>query len=334
METIPITFCNRGCHNIISNRFKSNILKQIYDSFGISINDSNKIYSEKYNNSLHKYKHAVSYVTGGAKYWLFLTKFKNINYAIYIQKKLVENHKFPKMVLSNYIFTDILYNNTLFDGELIKTYNNNWSFRITDILVYKNRVLVKNTLVDKIKILNYIFNNYYTYDTNIQTCPLIINKLYSYSDLGKLIKDVNTYNYKIIGISFKSLENNITIEFLFDKRNINCDKIKLNYLDNIDSYKISLDNIKVLMGESFHQNNEKKISINKKNSDDRSFIIKTSEYPDVYYLYGNHGKFDSIARIDSLETSSFLKKLCKSRNTSEIICKYNNLYNKWVPITI
>lgn len=332
METIPITFCNRGCNNIISNRFKSNILKKIYNSFGISINDSNKIYSERYNSSLHKFKHAVSYITGGSKYFLLLTNIKNINYAIYIQKKLIDKHKFPKMILSNYRFDQSLYNNTIFEGELIKTYNNNWSFRITDIPVYKNKLINSKKLYEKIKIINNVLQNMYIYDANIQTCPLILAKFYSYSDLDSIIKDIPKYNYKIIGIVFRSIEKNISINFLFDKRYIEYNKVTINYLINIDSYNNSLMNVNKLMNESNSNSIINKVVIGNNKIKNKYFLINTSDYPEVYNLHTVDKQYHSVARIDTLETAAYLRNICRLTKFIKILCKYDHLYNKWIPI--
>ena len=134
METSEIVFCNGVGNNIKNNRQKSDILKFLFDKFELSIDkpiDYN--YSDKLLSQLTKMDYLITTITQGNKYWLYLTTIKNEPVSIFIDKKINEGHRFPKMVIINYRFHQDLYTNTLFTGELIKDRNNNWSFIINDI---------------------------------------------------------------------------------------------------------------------------------------------------------------------------------------------------------
>ena len=139
METSEINFCNGKGFNIKNNREKSDILKDIYLNFEISLDDKySSSYSDRLLRNLERYEYIISTITQGNKYWLYLTRICNENYSIFIDKKITEGHRFPKIIIVNIRFADTLYNNTLFEGELVKDFNNNWQFLINDILEYKN----------------------------------------------------------------------------------------------------------------------------------------------------------------------------------------------------
>ena len=120
METSIIDFCSSRGYNIKNDRFKSDILKNLYNKYQIDINYNNEVsFTNKDLNNLNKFNHYISVLTSGNKYFLYLTKIKNECYSILIDRKLAKNHKFPKMIIINFRFKEELYNNTLFETELI-----------------------------------------------------------------------------------------------------------------------------------------------------------------------------------------------------------------------
>ena len=158
METSEINFCNGKGYNIKNNREKSDILKNIFDKYNLTIENDNTItYSDRLLTNLTRFEYFVSTITLGNSYWLYLTKIGNQNYSIFIDNKLNENHKFPKLILVNFRFQEELFSDTLFKGELIKDYNNNWQFIIDNILVHNGSKIKNNILSDRIKLLYKIF---------------------------------------------------------------------------------------------------------------------------------------------------------------------------------
>ena len=46
------------------------------------------------------------------------------------------------MIITYFQFDEELYNNTLFEGEMIKDKDGNWIFIINDLYIHKNKLLI------------------------------------------------------------------------------------------------------------------------------------------------------------------------------------------------
>ena len=177
MDLSEIDFCDGVGYNLKNIRYKSNILKSLKTKFNITIQNDDIQFSNKQLYNLKKYNYLLSVLTGGQPYFLYLTKINNKNYSLFIDKKIIRGHTFPKIIITNYRFHESLYNNTILNGELIKTYNNNWEFVINDIIIYKNKKL-NNNIYERLKLLHNLLENDYIYDRNLEICSLRIKKYF------------------------------------------------------------------------------------------------------------------------------------------------------------
>ena len=85
----------------------------------------------------------------------------------------------------------------------------------------------------------------------------------------------------------------------------------------------------------FTDNENKKI--NYKNKNTVNFKIVKTIKSEIYELYLNNEKKDSLikqgyASIPNTETSQWLKELFDKKNNVIVECKKNSRFNKWVPI--
>ena len=177
MEVSEIKFCSGTGYNLKNDREKSDILKQLFNKYNISTNDSNfRYFSDRHLTNLAKYEHLITTLTQGTEYLLYLTFINNEPYSLFIDKKTTSGHKFPKIIVTNFRFAEDLYKDTIFDGELVRDYNGKWQFLINDLLVYKGKNQSNKYLFDKIKLIYKIFNESYINDDNIQLCSLKIKK--------------------------------------------------------------------------------------------------------------------------------------------------------------
>ena len=112
--TSYISFCNKQTLNIIDDNFKEDVLNILSKKYYITIKDRS-FYVIKKNNI--KYMENNSYILSikslGSLYYLFLTTINDIKYCIYVDKKVKEGHKYPRMLIVNYRFDDSLYSDTL-----------------------------------------------------------------------------------------------------------------------------------------------------------------------------------------------------------------------------
>ena len=63
--------------------------------------------------------HLISVKTVGTNYF-FLTKINNINCCFYIDRKIKQGYTCPRIISVKYLFDDCVFDDTLFDGELVK----------------------------------------------------------------------------------------------------------------------------------------------------------------------------------------------------------------------
>lgn len=346
METSEISFCNGKGYNIKNNREKSNILKGIYDKYSIIIDNNDNIltYNDRLLDNLKKYNYLVSTITQGNQYCLYLTKIGNENYCIFLDTKVNENYKFPKLILVNFRFHENLFSDTLLKGDLIKDYNNKWQFLISDVLIYKGKVINTYSLIDKIKLMYSIFKNYYIKDDFIDICDLKIKRYFNYNELDYLIENfIPNSNYKILGIYFHPSSTNIrTIKFVFNfNLTTNTNSFNYEFLKDNNSIQITKKNEDKLLDFIIENNYE--YDINSKILDksiinkDITFTFQTTKtkFPNIYNLYclkNNKLRKYSIAKIDTLECSKFMKDLfSKDKKQYLIECYYYKDFNKWVP---
>ena len=70
-----------------------------------------------------------------------------------------------------------------------------------------------------------------------------------------------------------------------------------------------------------------------KNNDEKILIIKKTETFDVYELYDiKTNKFDSIACVNKLTTSTYLREEFKKHSEFKVRVKYSSYFQSWVPI--
>ena len=69
-----------------------------------------------------------------------------------------------------------------------------------------------------------------------------------------------------------------------------------------------------------------------------TFLVKKDlQLPNIYYLYDSKKSRvhkNSIARIDTLECSEFMKKIFENKLECYMECKYNDKFKKWIPENI
>lgn len=363
MDTNKIEFCNKYVYNIKNNRLKSDILKKLTEIFQIKIiSNNNDLYNQKKDlYTLQKYNHYLSTITSGNKYLLYLTTINNERYSILIDRKLSSSHKYPKMLIVNFRFSEKIFNNTIFECELIKDKYKKWTILLDSLIVYNNNKLTNNLLDNVSQMYTILEKNYYE-DDSIQLCNIRVRKYFVYTELNYLInKFIPKSKYKIIGLLFHTvslLRPNISLYFNTSDIPINYYKNNdLNFIKNLDSLKNAsiledklliqikkekelIESRKETIGEDldflkFFENDNNSLKFDEKLF---TFLVKKdTELPNIYYLYDSKKKKihkNSVARIDTLECSEFMKKIFENRLEYYLDCKYNKKFKKWIPENI
>ena len=340
MDLTEIKFCNKIGYNITNNRQKSDLIEYIYNKYNLNINRSFfKFYSDKYLKNLKNNEYIINLFTQGTEYWLFLTTINNEQYSIFIDKNIQKGHLFPKIIIAPFRFHPNLYNDTLFNGELVRSYNGNWDFLIDDIYIYQGKKILNKRYLDRIKQIYTIFKTQYIYDNILQLCNLKIKKIFTKNELHFIITEfIPKCNYNILGLNFISLDG-VYIRFYFQLSNIN--KLnKIHFLKNTNSLeKIKYKQTELLKDEIII--NKKITNYNKNIYSNKlkyfRFLVKHTNLPNIYKLYVNNNniiKKHSIAKIDTLECADYMRKIFKDKHEYIMECYYYKDFSKWVPIHI
>ena len=295
------SFCDKEIDNVTDKSMKKYILDNLHVKTGIKFSYRYaKIYNEQYKKNLNN-PHLICLKSSGTPYLLFCSQINDVNYCFLIDKKVKDGYEYPKIFIVHYRFSPELFKGTLFETELIRDKNQEWSLLIGDIY-HNSGVSLKNIQIhDRMNVCIDIMENKYINDSFCDICPIFIKKYFDFQEIRSIFSDfIPNLPYRVRGFYFVPMKTSYS---------------KIIYLFKDEDYK------------KVNTNNKKYISFR---------IIKTVK-PDVYELYLFNEQKTSIqkhsyASIPDIQTSKWVKQLCDSKDECMVECKYNLLFKKWVPI--
>lgn len=295
------SFCDKEIDNVTDNSMKKYILDNLHVKTGIKFSYRYaKIYNEQYKKNLNN-PHLICLKSSGTPYLLFCSQINDVNYCFLIDKKVKDGYEYPKIFIVHYRFSPELFKGTLFETELIRDKNQEWSLLIGDIY-HNSGVSLKNIQIhDRMNVCIDIMENKYINDSFCDICPIFIKKYFDFQEIRSIFSDfIPNLPYRVRGFYFVPMKTSYS---------------KIIYIFKDEDYK------------KVNTNNKKYISFR---------IIKTVK-PDVYELYLFNEQKTSIqkhsyASIPDIQTSKWVKQLCDSKDECMVECKYNSLFKKWVPI--
>ena len=355
MQTQYISFCNKNGLNIKSNFVKTQILNELELHYDIKIIDKHhELFCEdKHINRMSKVPHVSCIKSNGNPYYMYLTKLNYVNSIIMIDKKVQMGYSLPRMIIIRLQFSDeSLFDNTLFEGEMIHDKNNNWLFLISDLHVLRNKSLKRtDDLFKRINMTYAILQN--GFQTHFQDLFSIQVKKYVHlKDIIWLYKDfATTLPYTIRGVYVKPIYSK------FKDILLNCnDKLVKNTIREKfgkQSHFITTSN-EIEMNKTNHKTNHKKntssydnttnndanstILIDLNDNNTKVLLVQKTDTPDLYNIYSEEGKSVGYACVDSMKTSKMLNACfnCKSMITKiKFLCektKNDHFKNVWIPI--
>ena len=207
MQTGTISFCDNHALNIKSNTIKTNILELLEKEYGIKILSKHydKFDGEKTISKLRQNPYLVSLKSNGNPYFMYCTKYNNVNMTMLIDKKIQHGYFLPRIIIVRKGFDSSIYSNTLFEGEMIKTSDKEWVYVVNDILVYKKNRLTSMNILKRLNLINDILENMYKrYPQDI--FHIQIKKYVKCSELeSKLLLMRDGLNYTNRGLLFKPM---------------------------------------------------------------------------------------------------------------------------------
>lgn len=310
MKVNTISFCKKTGENVMETSSKEQIINILKTKYNINFKSNRAmILTEKTVKYLSN-PHFISVKTIGTNYFLFLTNIDNINYAFYIDRKVKQGYNYPRIISVKYSFSDIVFKDTLLDGELVKDKDNNWMFLISDLIVAEG-TLLKQNIANRINYLYEILEKKYREDKYMDICPLVVKKFFNYKEYNELITQfLPNLKYNVRGLYFNSLNPKHANHLFLYPQN------KENTTTNTKNHHTK---------ETNHVSSKKNLT----------FEIKSTIQPEVYDLYcvdetKQAIKYD-IARISGLKTSKLITKLFKENDRVFVNCKFNDKFAKWEP---
>jgi len=317
IKTLPLSFCGEEVQNIVNSEAKQHII-DLLAKYDVKLNDKRAyILNNKSVYFLEKTQHIISIKSTGTNYYLFFTNINNTNYCFYIDRKIKQGYTLPRIISVKYRFDDVIFQDTLIDGELIKNDENYWMFLINDMLIYKGQKLECN-IVNRFNKIYDMLKNHYIIDRNIDICPLQVKKLFLYNQYDYLITQfIPSLPYKTKGLYFNTLNTKHANQlYIFNDENKRENVIPYNKKksDNIEKQHLENDNSKKIFK-----------------------IVKTNqtEIYDLYCKMDNEDKLTkhNVACVPNLKASKFMKKLLSTNLHAFVYCTFNSKFNKWEPIS-
>tara|TARA_B100000575_G_scaffold97862_1_gene78077 strand:+ start:167 stop:1123 length:957 start_codon:yes stop_codon:yes gene_type:complete len=295
------SFCNKEIDNVTDNSMKKYILDNLNIKTGIRFNSRYaKIYNEQFQKNLNN-PHVICLKSSGTPYLLFCTQINDVNYCFLIDKKIKDGYEYPKIFIVHYRFDPKLFQGTLFEVELIRDNNQEWSLLIGDIYTHGGESLKNMQIHDRVNCIVDIMEQNYIDDSFCDICPIFIKKYFDFQEIRSIFNDfIPKLPYRVRGFYFVPMKTSYS---------------KILYLFKDTDYK----------------------KVNSSNKKFISFRIIQTVKPDVYELYiQNEQKTNiqkhSYASIPDIQTSKWVKELTDTKDEAIVECKYNPLFKKWVPV--
>ena len=142
-QVSEISFCDKKALNIKSDDFKKSILDTLNSQFNVNIMSRHyEVINPKNIQNLVSNPYLISLKSAeGNNYYLYLFRHNDINTCIFIDRKVCKGYSYPRMICIKYLFDDCVFNNTLFEGEMVKYNDKHWAFIINDIISHNNKLI-------------------------------------------------------------------------------------------------------------------------------------------------------------------------------------------------
>lgn len=376
MHVGRISLCDGTAHNIKSDDDKARILDELERQYGVKVvqRHHEDFRPDRHVDLLNRVPHLACTRSNGNPYFVYLTRCGFVNQCILVDKKVQQGYFFPRMILLRLRFRDDLYDNTLFDGEMVRSRDDEeknkkkklWFLLLGDVLVHRKRPLTHVNLVDRINLLHAILAEDFVADDQ-DVCLLRVKTYFTCDRLRHLVEEfVPRLPYTCRGVYFRpfSLRQRAVL-VNFDDSLIRRD-VRVNYRSSA-SFMLSAgkDDVATMPrpqaplaaplpppppppplvprapAQALSQAPEKK-----EEKETKTMWVKHTRMPDVYELYPANGgrpfvnprqhKVD-IASVPNLACSLMLRRTFEYYGVNDAVlmhCVYDERFKKWAPTCV
>lgn len=356
MHTGVISFCDRVAYNIKSSDTKDLILNDIESRFQLRILQRHwQPLDATGFNHIANAPHLACLRSNGNPYFLYFTRYEDTPIIFFIDKKVQPNYQKPRIILGRGLFDESLFDNTLLDGEMVKTKDElgprQWIFLINDIIGMNGKRLDRVPLPQRIELVHKILAEQYTPDLVCDVCHFRAKKFAYASREGfdALVQLSDTLPYTCRGVYFWPFY----LKFRPKLYNFNADLIKEvhrnvkdapNFREARESppkpppaivpaiVPIAKPTLALAPSQA------RTVASGPASTASTTLYLRKTENPDVYPVYeapGAHSESIGIALVGTLQTSRILRAVFRDLTvavTMPFECIYDDNFCKWRPI--
>lgn len=310
-----ISFCDKKGFNIKTDETKKYILERLESKYHLKIITKHfEKYAEAMLPNIKKRPHMLCVRSNGNPYFLYLVKLNFTNYCIFIDKKIQQGYAYPRMIITHFKFDDVLFRDTIFDGEMVKTMDGYWMFLINDVLVYQGQHMHDTNLIKRLNILYECLDKNLNVDQD-DICRIAVKKYFHCTEGEHIINNhINNVNYTCRGLYFKPLFLRFKdILINFDDNLIK--KVERQKYKNFKSFMLIEDQDKIDHVPNIEQEKIKSSMLDCDNDNDLLLATKKTNLPDVYEICEKK----TYACIPSLKISKYMRELFSNKNIVDTV---------------
>lgn len=326
MQIAEISFADKIAYNIKADDTKRYILDELEKKYMLKIiTKHHERFDSKLMPIINNNPHLICARSNGNPYFLHMLRYNYTNYCIFIDKKIQQGYYYPRMIICNFHFTDAIFDDTIFEGEMVKTKTGSWVFLINDVIVLKGRYLQDVNFVKRINALYEVMQNDFKQD-DMDICHFGIKKYFKYDELDQLLNHhIPKLPYTCRGLYFKPL-------FLRFK------EILVNFDDSVVK-KVERKKYKHVSNFLLNEPIQEVVSkpeTQLHSTDNQMFNVRKTSNPDIYELFDiKTNKLTGVAAVPTMKISKAMRLLFEHKNVVDKIalpCEFSEKFNKWIPV--
>ena len=363
MQISEISFADKVAYNIKADDTKKYILDNLEKRYNLKIiSKHHDRFEEKLMHSINNNPHLICGKSNGNPYFLHMLKYNFKNYCVFIDKKIQQGYYYPRMIICKFHFSDSLFDDTVIEGEMVKTSSGRWLFVMNDLLVVKGSYLNESNVIKRLNILYEVMENDFTID-DMDICRFSVKKYFKYHEYDELINDhIPKLPYTCRGIYFKPLFlrfKDILVNFddsvvkkVERKKYKNTSNFLLNDPDaqpdsepqhrhtpreaqTREAPMREAPMREAPMREAPPHQTRESFDLSQKI---RPFNIRKTSNPDIYEIFEvSTNTMAGVACIPTMKVSKYMRNIFENKNVVdkvEIRCEYSEKFKKWIPLVL
>lgn len=338
MHVGEISFCDKVGYNIKSEDAKKYILDRLERKYGIKIIHKHyeKFSEDRSLSILKNNPHLVCVRSNGNPYFLYLMKYNFIQYAVFIDKKVQQGYYLPRMIVVHMSFDDNMFDDTVLEGEMVKSNDGKWYFLINDMMACAGKHLQDINHPRRINMLYETLENHYRHE-EFDLFRLGVKTFFRYTELQNMLQThIPSLPYTCRGIYFKPLYlkfKDILVNF-DDNLIKKVERVKYKDITKqafLLASEVTVPSVASSSGSSTPSMQEHPVV----HEGSRLLNVRKTSVPDVYELYEVHapGTMLGIASVPTLKISKKMRELTKDLNMvdkTSALFVFNEKFGKYI----